>query len=31
MDVQVYKLKDDIDEAANRIQFLLDYAIMPRK
>ncbi|XP_064624417.1 dynein axonemal heavy chain 3-like [Lineus longissimus] len=29
MDVTVYKLKDEIDEAANRLQFLLDYAIFP--
>ncbi len=30
-DVTVHKLKDEIDEAANRLQFLLDYAIFPCK
>ena len=25
----VYKLKDEIDEAANRLMFLLDYAKFP--
>ncbi|KAK6187847.1 hypothetical protein SNE40_005782 [Patella caerulea] len=29
MDVTVHKLKDEIDEAANRLMFLLDYAIFP--
>ncbi|ESO89088.1 hypothetical protein LOTGIDRAFT_210054 [Lottia gigantea] len=29
MEVTVYKLKDEIDEAANRLMFLLDYAIFP--
>lgn len=28
-DVTVYKLKDEIDEAASRLLFLLDYAIFP--
>ncbi len=28
-DVTVHKLKDEIDEAANRLEFLLDYAIFP--
>jgi hypothetical protein len=28
-DVTVYKLKDEIDEAANRLMFLLDLAIFP--
>ena len=30
-DKTVHKLKDEIDEAANRLQFLLDYAIFPCK
>ncbi|XP_074648811.1 dynein axonemal heavy chain 3-like [Tubulanus polymorphus] len=29
MDVTVYKLKDEIEEAANRLEFLLDYAFLP--
>ena len=28
-DIQVHKLKDEILEAAHRLMFLLDYAIMP--
>ncbi|XP_046326217.1 dynein axonemal heavy chain 3-like [Haliotis rufescens] len=28
-EVTVYKLKDEIDESANRLMFLLDYAIFP--
>ena len=28
-DVTVYKLKEEIDEAAQRLLFLLDYAIFP--
>jgi hypothetical protein len=30
-EVTVFKLKDEIDEAANRLMFLLDYATMPCK
>ena len=30
-DVTVFKLKDEIDEAANRLMFLLDYAILSCK
>ncbi len=30
-DNTVHKLKDEIDEAAHRLQFLLDYAIFPCK
>ncbi|XP_053383461.1 dynein axonemal heavy chain 3-like [Mercenaria mercenaria] len=28
-DVTVYKLKDEIEDAANRLMFLLDYAVFP--
>ncbi|XP_072168572.1 dynein axonemal heavy chain 3-like [Diadema setosum] len=28
-EVTVYKLKDEVDEAANRLMFLLDYAFLP--
>ena len=31
VDVKVYKLRDEIMEAGNRLSFLLDYALMPRK
>lgn len=30
-DVTVYKLKDEIEDAASRLMFLLDYAIFPCK
>ena len=30
-DTTVHKLKNEIDEAASRLQFLLDYAIFPCK
>lgn len=30
-EVTVFKLKDEIDEAANRLMFLLDYANLPCK
>ena len=30
-DVTVYKLKDDIEDAKDRLMFLLDYAIYPSK
>jgi dynein heavy chain len=29
-EVTVHKLKDEINEAANRLSFLLDYATLPR-
>lgn len=31
VDITVYKLKEDTDEAATRLMFLLDYAILPCK
>ena len=31
MDVTAYKMKEEVDESALRLLFLLDYAIMPRK
>lgn len=30
-EVTVYKLKDDIEDAKDRLMFLLDYAIYPSK
>ena len=30
-EVTVFKLKDEVDEAANRLMFLLDYAFLPCK
>jgi hypothetical protein len=29
MDVTAYKMKEEVDEAASRLLFLLDYAVMP--